>query len=165
MGVYKWKDGARFSADASKIAEELDALPAKTPEAALRVAEDEKTELHKCATWDDARAAHMYRLEEMRLVIRSIVVVDESPDREPVTYRAYEYVTIQSDDPDEKPSKRFMQTSEILSDKDLREQKLSEIRSSISELSTKAKTYRYLAEQELDTAQKHLDLAREAVTV
>ena len=165
MGVYKWKEGARFSADVSKVAEELESLDERTAENALQLAEDESTELHKCATWDDSKAAHMFRLDEMRRVIRCIVVVDEADDREPITYRAFEYVTIESEQEDEKPRRAFMPTAEALTNEGYRKQVLADIKASIGELSQKAKVYRYLAEYELDTAQHHLDLAREAVTV
>lgn len=161
MGVYKWKDGSRFKADPEKVAKELNALPEKTPEAALKFAKNKKTELHKCATWDDAKAAHLYRLDEMRAVIRSVVIVDdEDENREPVIYRAYEYVVVENAGEIEKV---FMPTSEILSDPDLKKQVFEDISASISELSRKAKLYRYLAEQEFDKVQYHLDMAREVV--
>lgn len=164
MGIYQWKAGARFShADANKVAAELEALPERTPEAALVVAEDEASELHKCATWDDSKAAHIYRLQEMRSVIRSVIVVDTAADREPLTYRAFEYVTVT--DGDEQKSRYFAPTKEVLSDPDFRKQVLSAIKSDISELSAKAKVYRYLAEEELTTAQHHLEMAHDAVKV
>lgn len=163
MGVYGWKEGSRFKADADKVANELLSLPERTPEAALEFAEDSETELHKCATWDDSKAAHLYRLDEMRGVIRSVVKIDESPDREPITYRAFEYVIVTPEN--ERPVRAFAETTEVLANPETRKQVLAEIRSDIAELSAKAKTYRYLAEHELDAAQHHLDMAREAVTV
>ena len=166
MGVYKWKDGARFRADAEAVAAELESLPEKTPECALTYADThDKAELRKCVTWDDAKAAHLYRLEEMRSVIRSVIVVHENDDREPIEFRAFEYVTRPAETEGEKPVKSFMSTVEALSDDDFRRQVLGDIASSIGELSRKAKVYKHLARTELDTAQKHLDLAREAVTV
>lgn len=162
MGVYKWKEGARFSADAEKVATELLSLREQTAEVALEFAENPDTELHKCATWDDSKAAHLYRLDEMRRVIRSIVTVDDSPGREPIEYRAFEYVIVTPEE--EKPVRQFAETKSVLADPELKKHVLAEIDTAIAELSTKAKMYRYLAEQELDTAQMHLDLAREAVT-
>lgn len=162
MGVYKWKEGARFRADADKVASELLSLPERTPDAALAFAKDPDTELHKCATWDDSKAAHLYRLEEMRGVIRSVVKIDEAPDREPIEYRAFEYVIVTPED--EKPVRAFAETKAVLANPDTRKQVLAEIRNDISELSAKAKMYRYLAESELDTAQRHLEMAKEAVT-
>ena len=166
MGVYKWKDGARFRGDAALVAEELSALGEKTPEKALEYADQhEDSELHKCVTWDDAKAAHQYRLTEMRSVIRSVIEISEAPDREPIEHRAFEYVVIPTASEEEKPVKTFLRTSEALSSKEYRSQILGEIKRAIGDLSTKAKVYRYLAEVELDTAQHHLQLASEAVTV
>lgn len=162
MGVYRWKEGARFVADPQRVAEELLSLPEQTAESALEFAEDPATELHKCATWDDAKAAHLYRLSEMRTVIRSIVTVEESED-EPIEYRAFEYVVVESGN--EKPTRRFAETRKVLADPDDRKRVLAEIRADIAELSAKAKTYRYLAQSELDEAGRHLDRAREAVSV
>lgn len=163
MGSYKWKSGSRFSADADKVAAELLSLRERTAEAALALAEDPDVELHKCATWDDSKAAHAYRFEEMGRVIRSVVKIDESPDREPIEYRAFEYVIVTPED--EKPVRQFADTRSVLADPDTRKQVLTEIRNDIAQLSAKAKMYRYLAENELGTVQTHLDLARDAVAV
>jgi len=158
MGVYKWKSGSRFRADAQLIGEELGNIGTLVPEKIVNYAEDDKTELHKCFTWDDEKAANLYRLDEARSVVQGIITVDEAPDREAVEYRAFESVIIDN-------QRQYMPTKTILNDEDMKKQVLGEIKESIGELSRKAKLYRNLAETELDTAQHHLDMAREAVTV
>jgi len=158
MGVYKWKSGARFKANAELIGEELESIGTLIPEEIVSFAEDEETELHKCFTWDDAEAARLHRIQEAGQVIRGIVTVDEYQDRADVEYRAFESVIVDN-------QRQYMPTRTILGDKDMRKQILGEIKESIGELSRKARVYRYLAEVELDTAQHHLDMAREAVTV
>lgn len=158
MGVYRWKSGARFRADAERIGEELENIGTLIPEEIVNFAEDDKTELHKCFTWDDSKAAYLYRLEEARSVVQGIITVDQSPDREPIEYRAFESVIVGE-------QRQYVPTRTILADKDMRKQVLGEIKEAIGELSRKAKVYRYLAESELDTAQHHLDMAREAITV
>ena len=165
MAVYKWKSGARFSADVELVAEEINALGTKDPHHLLIAAEDSEAELHKCFTWDDSKAAHMHRLSEARSLVRSVVVIDEAPDREPIEYRAFEYVIVQPENEEQKPTRVFVSTASALTDPDMRKQVLGEIKQAIGELSHKAKVYRYLAEQELNEAQHHLDLARDAVTV
>jgi len=165
MGVYKWKDGSRFRANAEMVASELNGLTDKTPGAVLQKAEDDQTELHKCFTWEDAKAAHLYRLEEARRVVRSVIEINEAPDREPIEHRAFEYITIQPEEESEKPRRVFVSTTEALSNKDTRKEVFGRFRSAIAELSSEMKVYRYLAEEEIDAAQHHLDLAREAVTV
>lgn len=160
-GIYRWKEGSRFSADAEKVAEELQGLPEQTPHAALVFAEDPATELHKCATWDDAKAAHMFRLDEMRRVIRSVVIIDESPERDPIQYRAFEYVTPQDA---EEPKQQFMNTKSALQNPEFRGQIIAEIKASIQELRHKVKTYQYVAE-EMAEVQHHLDMAIKAAEV
>ena len=155
--IYKWKASARYKADAERIGAELIEIGTIIPEEIVNFAEDEETELHKCFTWDDAKAAHLYRIDEARGIVQSIITVDESPDREPIEYRAFESVIIGE-------QRQYVPTRTALGDKDLRKQVLDEIKTSIGELSAKAKTYRYLAESELDTAQMHLQAAKEAVT-
>lgn len=156
MGVYKWKESARFSADVQAIGEELESIETRNPEQIVAFAEDESTELHKCFTWDDARAAHFYRLREARKIVQSVIVVDESEDRKPIEYRAFESVVI--DD-----QRQYIPTKTALSNEDTRKQIFADIGASIKEARNKVKTYKYLAENELDTAQNHLDLANEAV--
>lgn len=155
--VYQWKDTARFSTDAQVIGEELESINVLDPAHIVEYAEDKDTELHKCFTWDDAKAAHLYRLEEARKVVQMIVTVEES-DEAPKEYRAFESVIIND-------HRQYVPTKTALSDKSTREQILGEIGAAIGELSKKADMYRYLAEQEINKAQYHLDLAKEAVTI
>lgn len=158
MGVYKWKASARFKADPQIVGEELSSIGTLRPGDVVEFAENEATELHKCFTWDDAKAAHFYRMEEARSVVAAVITIDEAPDRTPVEYRAFESVIVDGE-------RQYMPTKTILNNKDMRAQVLGEIGAAIGELATKAKTYRYLAETELDKAQQHLEMAREAVTV
>ena len=44
-------------------------------------AKDERTELHKCFTWDDTEAAEKWRRQEARFVLCHLVLVrEEEPD-------------------------------------------------------------------------------------
>ena len=156
MGVYRWKESARFSADAQRIGDELESIEKRDPEHIVEFAEDDSTELHKCFTWNDAKAAHLYRLREARKIVQSVIIVDESEEREPIEYRAFESVVI--DD-----RRQYIPTKTALSNEDTRKQIFADIGASIKEARNKVKTYKYLAENELDTAQNHLDLAHEAV--
>jgi len=47
------------------------------PASVVKAAEKEKSPLHQYFTWDDAKAAHEYRLEEARRLIRVFVTVRE----------------------------------------------------------------------------------------
>lgn len=58
----------------------------------IKYAKNKKTALHNFFTWDDGRAAELYRLEEARRIIRVIVQVSEHSSE---NVRAF--VSIQSD--------------------------------------------------------------------
>lgn len=154
--VYKWKEGKRFNADPEAVNGEIDSIQSKTPENIVEYAANEDTELHKCFTWDNTKAAHYWRLHEARTVINSIITVEDSPDREEIEYRTYESVVIDDE-------RQYVQTKRALDDDELKHQIFGEINASIEELARKAKTYRYLAEEEMDEVQQHLNLAREVV--
>lgn len=83
--IAKWKDGARFSANAELVASELLALGDEiTAAEVLEYARDENTELHKCFEWDDSEAAEKYRRIQARDVIRLLVIKeDEKPTERP----------------------------------------------------------------------------------
>jgi hypothetical protein len=59
----------------------------------VRLAEDEDAEIHDAFEWDDTVAGHQYRLEQARLLARSILVVAKRDDGEQSLTRAFHYVT------------------------------------------------------------------------
>lgn len=64
-------------------------LPADVVDAAR----DPQSVLHDLFTWDDGEAAHQYRLEQARRVLRTYVVIEDAPKQE--TVRAF--VSLSSD--------------------------------------------------------------------
>ena len=86
----KWKQGIGFfnKADAQKVAEELyamcDSLDSITSQEIVDRAKDESTELHKCFTWEDTKAANLWRLQEAGQIVRTLVIVEpELPKERP----------------------------------------------------------------------------------
>ena len=89
-----------FKADANKVYEELETIALKTPQNIVDYAEaNPSSELHKCFTWDDSKAANEWRKQEARQVVRLLVFEDEetnTPSKIRVlqkTTDAYEPVT------------------------------------------------------------------------
>ncbi|MFP4066200.1 MAG: hypothetical protein ACLFS5_01745, partial [Spirochaetaceae bacterium] len=158
MGIYRWKEGTRFSADAETVAEEINTLEQKTPHGVLLLAEDEGTELHKCFTWDDAAAAHKYRLEEARKVLRSVIVVEEEAP-EPIQYRAWEVISVPSESEEGESHNEYVSVPDVLSDDDTWKQVKKEITTAIAEQKRKLKVYEYLRKESAQAAQQHLELA------
>lgn len=82
MIVAKWSaTGTRFGADAQKCYEEImeicDDLESASPQDILEKARDEKSELHKCFTWNDSIAAERWRVHEARIITRQLVIKEE----------------------------------------------------------------------------------------
>ncbi|TCT10506.1 hypothetical protein EDC22_1053 [Tepidamorphus gemmatus] len=80
---YAWRDGARLQKGARVAAqaagERLEQLRAAgggelTPEAVVADARHSASPLHPLFEWDEAEAAHQYRLVQARALIRSVVV-------------------------------------------------------------------------------------------
>ena len=76
-----------FKADANKVFADLEKIKEKTPQNIVDYAEAHpKSELHKCFTWDDTKAANEWRKFEARQVVRLLVFEDEN-EEEPTKIR------------------------------------------------------------------------------
>ena len=62
------------------------------PESVVAVAEDRNSPLHKCFTWDDKKAGHLYRIWQARCLIRIAVKVLPA-QKEPINV----YVSLTTD--------------------------------------------------------------------
>ena len=114
MVVATWRAGARYSADAQKCAEEImeicDDIGSASPRDILERARDETTELHKCFTWDDSKAAERFRIIEAGQLVRLMVIKEETvPTNRPEVrmfyktdnesgYKPTEYIVRQEDE-------------------------------------------------------------------
>ena len=64
-----------YKADAQKVAEEIMSIGSEaTPSQIVEKARDEDSELHKCFTWDDQKAAEQWRLQQARSVVGCLIV-------------------------------------------------------------------------------------------
>lgn len=80
---YAWRDGARLQkgarVPAQVVGERLERLRAAaagelTPQAVVADAYDPTSPLHPLFEWDEAEAAHRYRLVQARALIRAVIV-------------------------------------------------------------------------------------------
>lgn len=121
--IYKWGEGVRLSLDAQVVGDHLERIRQRhedelTPELVVKDARREKSPLHSVFEWDDDAAAHQYRLEQARTLLRKIVFVpDELPDSEPQRYyvhldngRPY-YTSIIAAMSDEEKRQRVLKTA------------------------------------------------------
>lgn len=157
--VYGWKSGARIAADAAKVGEELEAIRAEAgklnAEVVVENARNEGCELHKCFTWDDGKAAVAYRLDQARMVLRSIIIVTEpSQETKSVEFevRAFEPVSTGNGE------RVYISTQEALSDESYRAEVIANIVSDIRALNMKLKAYREIVQDNAEVKQQLLEL-------
>ena len=82
-----------FAGDPLKVKLEIDSIIEKTgdatPEKIVEMARDSSTELYKCFTWDDKKAADKWRLHEARVLVCNIVVDAEDAEEETTSIRCF----------------------------------------------------------------------------
>lgn len=90
----KWKDGFENfykGADPNKVYGEIAAIgETATPEQIVEAAKDERSELHKCFTWDDTEAAIKWRKHEARQITHLLVIRDDNRDKEQLEFRVFQ---------------------------------------------------------------------------
>ena len=70
-----------FNADAQKVYNEIEAINNKTPQNLVDyAAANPDSELHKCFTWNDAKAANEYRKEQARRVMQLLVFREDEKE-------------------------------------------------------------------------------------
>jgi hypothetical protein len=78
----KWADGARATGLRAEVAAEvfgrLAAEHNLTTESVVEEARSADSPLHPAFEWDDPRAAHQYRLDQARHLIRALVVIPDN---------------------------------------------------------------------------------------
>lgn len=91
--IYKWKIPNLLPVDAQVAGEELDRIYRENgrlePARIVDESRDSAAPLHPCFEWDDVVAAEKYRQTQAQMIVRSIVTVHETPNREPVETRAF----------------------------------------------------------------------------
>lgn len=98
---FEFSEGARFqpgaSKDAKAVGEHLEFLRQQfkgelTPEDVLADAKHDNSPLHSFFEWSDTEAAHQYRLQQARGLIRAVVAVYTQPDKPAIRTRAYVHI-------------------------------------------------------------------------
>lgn len=78
----------QFKADAEKVYSDIENIPEKTPQNVVDyAAEHPDSELYKCFTWDDTKAANEFRKQEARQVMRCLVYTQDDEEDETVSFR------------------------------------------------------------------------------
>lgn len=84
--TYQWKVPGIMPVDAQTAGNELQRIYERDgviePETVVAESQTPSAPLHSCFEWDDAKAAHKYRITQAQNIIRAIVVVDEAKQPE-----------------------------------------------------------------------------------
>lgn len=102
-----------------------------TPQAVVESARSEKSPLHNFFDWDDESAGGKYRLEQARSLIQSYTVEFIGPDQISKVVRGY--VSVQTKD----AGRVYKRVEVVLSNNELRDQMLENLRSEIRNLQAK----------------------------
>lgn len=94
MEVITWCLKDLFKGDPQKCYAEVQTLDEITPINVLEKARDEKSELHKCITWDVEKAALKCQLSEARKIIQSFVIVHKDSKGNQQNVRSYQITTV-----------------------------------------------------------------------
>lgn len=97
--VYKWAV-EKYPISAEVAGERIEQLEQEhgqvNPQILLDDARPEDAVMHSCFEWNDGIAAEKYRLEQSRLILSNLRIVqveEEEPDREPIKVRAFHNVS------------------------------------------------------------------------
>lgn len=120
---YEWRHG--YHAVKAQVAgEEMERIKEAnggllTPVALVEASRPEDAPMHDCFTWDNRRAAELYRQEEARREIRSLGIVYE-PHEEPAPTIAYVHVEMRGAEGESNPG--YVSTAQALSREEFRRQ-------------------------------------------
>ncbi len=113
--IYRFKSGQTFhGVDAQVAGEELERIRLANagklrPEDILKSAKAKVSPLHNAFTWDDAKAAHEYRLSEARQFIRAVMTVGSEGKTDPAFWNI-----IVSQSPQINESERYYQSAQVI---------------------------------------------------
>jgi len=144
MRTFKARKGFRISDNqAQEFGERLSSLSSKnngnvTPEIVVNDAENPKSPLHDYFEWDDSEAAKEWRLQQARVMMRSIEVVIETSSGD-ANVRAFFNVNLESDT--DSMESVYVSVDRVLSEKELRKQVVAQALSEAENWSVRYKQY------------------------
>lgn len=119
--IYKWRDGSRYKIKPEVAGEELERIRTanggKLVQAqVVDAARSNNSPLHSAFEWDNAKAAHAFRLDQAGQLIRSLVViVEQEHEEKSPPLRAFVNVTQDSE-------RSYTSLAHAMSDEDMRRQ-------------------------------------------
>lgn len=125
--VYKRREGSRVSVDPQTVGDALEDIAARNggmvvPKAVVRESRPQDAPLHDCFEWDNRTAAALFRENQARQIIRSVVIVNEQQPKGSATrvVQAYVHVNPGGSTP------CYVSSARVVSEPELRDQALRE---------------------------------------
>lgn len=109
--------------------------------------------LHPCFEWDDPRAANLYRLYQARNIVNCVTVEIEGRET-----TAFPSVAVRSVDDEAPPRRENIRVEQVLSDAELRQQKINEALAKLIRVRQE-----YAAFQELAVVWRAIEQAEQTV--
>lgn len=136
------RSNPRIYAYKNKVREELTFLEERDgvlkPESVIEFARNKKTELHKEFDWNDTTAAHQWRLQQARILIKTIVtILPDNKDRQ-VKVKAYYHF--------DAPENGYISMVRVMSDTELKDRMLADAKKELDEFRKKYNTLKELAD-------------------
>lgn len=118
MREIMWAKGFRAKADAKEVYLELEEIRAENGDIVaaevVKKAKEKTSAMHEQFQWNDEEAAEKFRLEQARLLVRSIHVIYKQAPKAAV--RLYSNVVIESKSEPPKTEKVYIRTEDALKD-------------------------------------------------
>ncbi len=118
-----------------------------TPEIIVQEASKKDSKLHPFFTWNNAKAAHAWRLEQASYFLRSIKVTIEAPDGSQTKARAYVSIRQEeeeSDDEDMSGRGEYMPLEVVLQDSTMSAQMMDDAKRELRSFQRKYQTLKAL---------------------
>jgi hypothetical protein len=149
---YQFKPGRGYNdINAQEVGDELNRIHEQhgslVPSLVVAEARPKTAPLHPCFEWNDRIAAEEHRMHQARLLINCVHVVPEEGKRRPV--QAFINVRVHedsADDPNLNHGRAYVPVREVVSDPELREQHLNNIKTRLRNLRAEHSGFRELAE-------------------
>jgi hypothetical protein len=139
MVYYAWKRGYHARIDATTFGVEYEKIRAQHGEVSadilVEAATSTESPIHHGFTWDDKQTGHLWRLQEARHLMASILVVDEAIDAPPTPTR-YLIAVKPLQDPDS-PGKVYIPLADAMRDPERRQEVLTQALRELRAIQTK----------------------------
>lgn len=167
MTGYEWARKFNADIDGVTLNQQLDVEEAQreierisdggnfVPQDIVDASKAKNKKLHKSFEWDDKIGGNKYRCDQARLLVRSINVIHEREDKDPVLTRAYVSVK----DPEQKRKRVYMSSSDAMAHQITRDEVLSQALGGLKSMRKRWYAYNELADliTVLDRAVKDLE--------